>query len=54
MNDLRERVLEYNREIRDALQLIVDTLNKGQRQKIMKNPAVAELLKRYRVETEHD
>lgn len=34
----------------NALQLVVDELNKGQRQKIIKNPNVKELLDRYEVD----
>ena len=35
---------------KSALQLVYDTLNKGQQQKILKNEAVAELFARYGVE----
>ena len=37
-------------ETKSALQLVYDTLNKGQQQKILKNEAVAALLARYGVE----
>lgn len=47
MNELRERVLAYNREIKTALETILGELNQGQRKKMLKNPTVAALLKRY-------
>lgn len=37
-------------ETRDALQLVYDSLNRGQQQKILKEPAVAALFQRYGVE----
>lgn len=37
-------------ETRDALQLVYDSLNQGQQQKILKEPAVAALFERYGVE----
>lgn len=37
-------------ETRAALQTVYDALNHGQQQKIMKDPAVAALFKRYGVE----
>lgn len=52
MNELRERVLQYNREIKDALQTVYDALNQGQRKKILKNAAVKALFDRYHVEYE--
>ena len=45
-------VLQHNREMRDALQLICDTLNKGQRSKLLKNESVSNMLARYGVKTE--
>lgn len=39
-------------ETREALQTVYDSLNKGQRQKLLKNPEVVELFDRYGVETE--
>nr|DAE06428.1 MAG TPA: protein of unknown function (DUF4726) [Siphoviridae sp. ctb8j11] len=50
MSDLRERVIAYNAEIKNALQTIVDALNQGQRKKLLRNAAVAAMLKRYGVE----
>lgn len=51
-HELREAVEANKNETKDALQTIVDQLNKGQKQKIMKVEAVAELLNRYGVEVE--
>lgn len=39
-------------ETREALQTVYDSLNKGQRQKLLKNEAVKALFERYGVETE--
>lgn len=50
MSDLRERVVAYNVEIKNALQTIIDALNQGQRKKLLRNAAVAAMLKRYGVE----
>ena len=50
MSDLRERVIAYNAEIKNALQTIIDALNQGQRKKLLKNATVAAMLKRYGVE----
>ena len=41
-------------ETRDALQLVWETTNRGQRQKLLKNPEVAELLRRYEVNTDDE
>lgn len=38
----------------DALQLIWDNTNKGQRKKLLKNEAIAALLTRYEINTEED
>lgn len=38
-------------ETHDALQLIWDNTNKGQRNKMLKNPEIKELLERYEVDT---
>lgn len=47
--ELTERVAKVKSETHDALQTVVDELNKGQRQKIVKNPKVKALLDRYEV-----
>ena len=45
-----ERAQALKTETHDALQLIIDELNHGQRQKLVKNEAVKELLDRYEVD----
>lgn len=45
----RERAVAFNRQIRDALKTVYEALNQGQRQKLLKNEMVKELLDRYRV-----
>lgn len=37
-------------ETKEALQLVYDTLNRGQQQKLLKEPAVAALFEQYGVE----
>lgn len=44
---LVEKAKAYNRELRDALQLIYDELNQGQRKKIMRNATIKALYVRY-------
>lgn len=41
-----------NRQTHEALQTVFDALNKGQRQKLLKNEAVKALLEKFKVETE--
>lgn len=52
MSDLRERVIAYNAEIKNALRTILAALNPGQRKKLLKNAAVAAMIKRYGIDTE--
>ncbi len=53
--NLEERAKAYNREIRDALQLLYDSITaKGQRKKLTQNPEVVALLRRYGVKMEGD
>ena len=47
---LVEKAKAYNRELKEALQMVFDALNHGQQQKLMKNPTVKELLTRYGIE----
>lgn len=49
---LKTKTAEVKSEIHDALQLVWDNTNKGQRSKLMKNKAVSELLLRYNVNTD--
>ena len=44
---LIEKAKAYNRELKKALQLIYDELNKGQRKKLLRNPAIKALYARY-------
>ena len=44
---LHEAVNVLKNETQEALQLIWDATNKGQRNKLLKNPEIAELLARY-------
>lgn len=51
-NDLINAVASLKTETHDALQMIWDATNKGQRSKLLKNPDIAALLERYGVNTE--
>ena len=44
-----KQVIEYNRQIKEALSLIYGELNQGQQKKLLKNENVKELLTRYEV-----
>ena len=46
----KDKVIAYNREVREALQTILAALNHGQKQKLLKNPTVKALLERYHIE----
>lgn len=50
---LEEKVLAYNRGIKEALQTIYDALNHGQKKQILKNKAVKALFERYGVVVEN-
>ena len=52
MNTLRERVISYNKEVKAALQAVYNDLNKGQRKKLLRNPAIRAMFERYGVETD--
>ena len=54
MSELRDRVIAYNAEIKEALQTVLDALNRGQRKKLLKNPAVKETMERYGIDTTED
>ena len=51
MSDLKERVIAYNVEVRNALQAVYDELNQGQRKKLLKNNIIRAMFERYNVET---
>lgn len=52
MNELRERVIAYNKEVKYALQAVYSDLNQGQRKKLLRNPAIRAMFERYGVEIE--
>ena len=52
MNELRERVIACNKEVKNALQAIYNDLNQGQRKKLLRNPAIRAMFERYGVEIE--
>lgn len=52
MNELRERVISYNTEVKAALQAVYNDLNKGQRKKLLRNPVIRAMFERYGVETD--
>ena len=54
MSELRDRVISYNAEIKEALQTVLDALNRGQRKKLLKNPAVKAIVERYWIDTTED
>ena len=54
MSELRDRVIAYNAEIKEALQTVLDALNRGQRKKLLKNPAVKAMVERYGIKTMED
>ena len=50
MSELRERVVAYNKEVKDALQAVYSDLNQGQRKKLLRNHAIRSMFERYGVE----
>ena len=52
MSELRERVIAYNAEVKAALQAVYNDLNKGQRKKLLRNPAIRAMFERYGVRIE--
>ena len=51
MNELREKVIAYNKEAKEALEMIFTELNKGQQKKLLKNEKVRALFTRYGINT---
>lgn len=51
MSDLKERVIAYNVEVKNALQAVYDALNQGQRKKLLKNNIIRAMFERYNVKT---
>nr|DAZ48004.1 MAG TPA: hypothetical protein [Caudoviricetes sp.] len=52
MNELRKKVIEYNTEVKTALQAVYNDLNPGQRKKLLRNPVIRAMFERYGVEIE--
>ena len=50
--NLKEKVLDYNREVKEALQTVYNVLNQGQRKKLLKSPVVKAMFDRYGVVTD--
>ena len=50
--ELNEKVDALLLATKEALQLVYDELNKGQRKKLMKNPIIKDLYERYKVEVD--
>lgn len=49
MNELKEKVIAYNKEIKEALETVYNELNKGQQQKLLKSDKVKALFDRYKI-----
>lgn len=48
---LTDKVIAYNREVKDALQTVYNELNKGQQKKLLKSEVVKAMFERYGVVT---
>ena len=51
MNELREKVIAYNKEVKEALETIYAELNKCQQNKLLKSERVKALFARYGINT---
>ena len=49
---MRNKVIAYNREIKEALETLYAELNNGQRKKLLKSEKVKALFERYKINTE--
>ena len=49
MSELKERVIAYNAEVKDALQAVYNDLNQDQRKKLLRNPTIRAVFERYGV-----
>ena len=47
---LKEKVLAYNAEIKEALETVYNSLNNGQQKKLLKNEKVKALFDRYKID----
>ena len=54
MSELTEKVLAYNREVKEALQTVYNELNRGQQKKLLKSEVVKSIFNRYGVVTVKD
>lgn len=52
VKELTEKVNALKTETHDALQLVWDATNKGQRQKLLRNEQIKAMLERYNIVTE--
>lgn len=52
MIKLKEKVIAYNTEIKNALQAVYNELNQGQRKKLLRNPVISKMFERYGVKTD--
>lgn len=50
MSELKDKVIAYNKEMKEALETIYNALNQGQQKKLLKNEAVKALFDRYKIE----
>ena len=46
---LQEKALAYNRETKEAIEIIWNELNKGQQKKLLKNPVIKACLEKYKI-----
>ena len=51
MNELREKIIAYNKEVKEALETIYAELNKGQQKKLLKSERVKAIFVRYGINT---
>ena len=51
MNELREKVIAYNKKVKEALETIYAELNKGQQKKLLKSERIKALFARYGIKT---
>mgnify|MGYP007078010399 FL=1 len=51
MSELRKKVIEYNTEVKTALQAVYSALNQGQQKKLLRNLTIRAMFERYGVET---
>lgn len=49
---LEEKVIAYNKEVKEALETIYSELNKGQQKKLLKSDRVKALFDRYKIQYE--